>query len=447
MERMAPVDAQMYWMSDKIPNDQFLLYAFGGAPEQLDSAIDDVLERVRAVPDLSLRIAAVDCALDYPYWVRGDVDRDQVVVHSEGTTQWPDCLRLVAGLADDQLDPRESTWRLHLFGAVEGAPNCAAAATVAVFQVSHALGDGIRSSALARAIFSPQPPTDPVTAEAQTPYSVVHAAALAAIRFPKQIGSLGWRAIEATRTHRQLVDDVATGAVPPASAGRPLLSTNSRPEGERAIRTLVFRRDDFPGPTVTISALTAISLALSDHLRSTGEDPETLGAEVSMEKFGKPMGRNHFRNVGIGLYSGTAALEVRTGQIAEALGERQLRNSHPALRASDEAFAAIPAPLLRWGVSQFDPTVVPASVSGNTVVSSVNRGAADLRFGDRPVAFTAGYPALSPVMSVTHGVHGIGDTVAISVHASHSAIEDIDSYMDMLRASVAWNQIVRASGR
>jgi Wax ester synthase-like Acyl-CoA acyltransferase domain len=447
MERMAPVDAQMYWMSDKIPNDQFLLYAFDGAPERLDVAIDDVLDRARAVADLGLRIADVDCALDYPYWVRGGVDREQVVVHGDAATDWPDCLRTVAALADDQLDPREYTWRLHLVQAVEGVPNCGRVATVAVLQVTHALADGIRSSALARAIFAPQPPGDQVTAQAQTPYSVVQTAALAAIRFPKQIGSLGWRAVEATRTHRQLVDDVACGAVPPPSEGRPLLSTNSRPEGERAIRTLVFRRDDFPGPTVTISALTAISLALSDHLRSTGEDPDTLGAEVSMEKFGKPMGRNHFRNVGIGLYSGTPALEVRTGQIAEALGERQLRNSHPALRASDEAFAAIPAPLLRWGVSQFDPAVVPASVSGNTVVSSVNRGAADLRFGDRPVVLTAGYPALSPVMSVTHGVHGIGDNVAISVHASQAAIEDIDGYMDMVRASVAWNQIVRASGR
>jgi hypothetical protein len=29
---MAAVDAQFYWMSAKIPNDEFLLYAFGGEP-------------------------------------------------------------------------------------------------------------------------------------------------------------------------------------------------------------------------------------------------------------------------------------------------------------------------------------------------------------------------------------------------------------------------------
>jgi len=444
---MAPVDAQMYWMSDKIPNDQFLLYAFAGVPRQIDAAIEGALERARAVPDLGLRIADVDCALDYPYWVRRSVDRDQVVVHTEGSTEWSDCLRVVAALADDQLDAREYTWRLHLFEGVEGVPNCGLAATVAVLQMSHALADGRRSSDLARKIFAPGEPPESSAAGTDTPYSAVHAATLAAVRFPRQIGVLGLRAVEATRTHRRLIDDVAAGVVPAAAEGRPPLSTNTRPEGARAIRTLVLRREDFPGPTVTISALTAISLALSDHLRSVGEDPTTLGAEVTMEKFGKPMARNHFRNVGIGLFSGTASLDERTARIAQALGERQLRNSHPALRASDEAFAAIPAPLLRWGVAQFDPTAVPTTVDGNTVVSSVNRGLADLRFGARPVVFTAGYPALSPVMSVTHGVHGIGDTVAISVHAAASAMDEIDSYLDMLQASIAWNQIVRASGR
>ncbi|MGC2655793.1 MAG: DUF1298 domain-containing protein, partial [Mycobacterium sp.] len=98
----------------------------------------------------------------------------------------------------------------------------------------------------------------------------------------------------------------------------------------------------------------------------------------------------------------------------------------------DRAFAATPAPLLRWGVAQFDAEVRPARVSGNTVVSSVNRGAADLQFGGAPVLFTAGCPALSPVMGLTHGVHGIGETVVISVHAAESALGDIDGYLHRL---------------
>lgn len=52
------------------------------------------------------------------------------------------------------------------------------------------------------------------------------------------------------------------------------------------------------------------------------------------------------------------------------------------------------------------------------------------------MALTAGYPALSPVMGLTHGVHGIGDTVAISVHAAESAVPDIDVYLGLLDAAL-----------
>ncbi|CNI51848.1 Uncharacterised protein [Mycobacterium tuberculosis] len=91
---------------------------------------------------------------------------------------------------------------------------------------------------------------------------------------------------------------------------------------------------------------------------------------------------------------------------------------------------------MRWGVALFDPEARPAQVAGNTVVSSVNRGAAGLRFGDAPVVLTAGYPALSPLMGLTHGVHGIGDTVAISVHATEAAVADIDGYVQRLDAAL-----------
>ena len=70
-------------------------------------------------------------------------------------------------------------------------------------------------------------------------------------------------------------------------------------------------------------------------------------------------------------------------------------------------------------------------VTGNTVVSSVNRGAADLSFGGAAVRFSAGFPALSPMMSLTHGVHGLGDTVAVSVKCD-SVVVDVDDYLRRL---------------
>jgi hypothetical protein len=124
-------------------------------------------------------------------------------------------------------------------------------------------------------------------------------------------------------------------------------------------------------------------------------------------------------------------------RIAADLADRRRRAGHPAMRAGSRAFAVVPAPLLRWGVAKFDSTLRSPVVIGNTVVSSVNRGPADLRFGEAQVVVTAGYPALSPMMGLTHGVHGIGATVAVSVNAAESAIGDIDEYVARLDAALS----------
>ena len=36
------------------------------------------------------------------------------------------------------------------------------------------------------------------------------------------------------------------------------------------------------------------------------------------------------------------------------------------------------------------------------------------------------------MMGLTHGVHGIGDTIAVSVQAAESAIGDVDGYLQRL---------------
>jgi hypothetical protein len=183
-------------------------------------------------------------------------------------------------------------------------------------------------------------------------------------------------------------------------------------------------------PTVTVAALAAVAEALGGYLAQRGEDIGSLGAEVPMA--GGPTGkaRNNFRNVNIGLHP-QLDRQQRSACIAAELADQRRRAEHYAVQASAAAFAAVPAGLLRWGVGRFDPNMRSDKVSGHTVVSSVNRGPADLTFGGCPVALTAGYPALSPMMGLTHGVHGIGDVVAVSVHADPGVI-DVDGYVDRL---------------
>jgi hypothetical protein len=412
MHRMAAVDAQFYWMSAKIPNDEFHHKAYDGEPAEVGRAIERVCRRARACPDLGMRVDD-GSALTYPRWVPAAVEPGHVVRHDLADTSWHGCLAVVVGLARDQLDIRRMPWRLHVFTPVLGIPGGTGAGSVAVMQAAHALADGGRGSALAAWLFGR---ADPVPAVARP-----------------SAGFLPWRAFVAAGAHRRLVDDTRAGLLTPGVGLRPLQATNARPEGVRAVRTLVRRRSELPGPTVTVGVLGAVSTALSDLL---GGSADSLGAEVPMAKPGVRQAYNHFGNVAVGLYP-RLGLDERMRRISADLANARRRLEHPATRESDRAFAAVPAALLRWGVGKFDPDVRPVQVSGNTVVSSVHRGAADLSFGDAPVVLTAGYPALSPLMGLTHGVHGIGDTIAISVHAAESAVGDVDAYVELMEAALS----------
>ena len=62
----------------------------------------------------------------------------------------------------------------------------------------------------------------------------------------------------------------------------------------------------------------------------------------------------------------------------------------------------------------------------------MNGGAADYAFGGAPVVLLAAFPALSPMMGLTHCVSGIGDTISIGVHAAESAVGDLDAYVERL---------------
>ncbi|ULE31419.1 WS/DGAT domain-containing protein [Mycobacterium sp. IDR2000157661] len=415
VRRLSAVDAQTYWLSAKIPNDQFLLYGFAGAVADVDDALRRVRERACGCDELRLRVRDRN-TLTYPDWVSGEVGGDQFVVHD--TDNWSECLSAIARLDGDQLDASVMAWRLHCFPSVSGLPE-AERGTVAVLQIAHALADGVRASALAAWLFGRDVP-------------------VSAVDGPRRFigATLPWRSFRAARTHRQLVRDTEAGRVPAQADTCPALRSNARPDGRIGLRTLVRKRFEVPGPTVTVGVLAAVATALAEHLRELGDDPSQLRAEVPMARAGERRSHNHFGNVGVGLYPDVPVGE-RMARIAEQFGQRRRRASHPAMVAAGEAFAAVPAPLLRWGVAQFDPAVRSPTVTGNTVVSSVNRGAADLRFGDAPVVLTAGYPGLSPMMGLSHGVHGIGDMIAISVCAAESAIGDIDVYVERLDAALS----------
>ena len=407
-QRLSAVDAQLLWLSRMVPNDQFLLYAFGGSPANPHEAVGELRRRAQACPELRLVIADED-RWRYPRWVDAAITAEQFSVAPPG--DWQACRAAVARLGLGRLSTERMTWRAHLFPDVRDLPGVTGAGSVVVIQISHALGDGARSAALAAALLGRAGGIPPVA--------------------PARRGSLLARGVVAARAHRRMVRDIEAGVLAAPNPPRPALSVNARPGSARTVATIVVPRARMSGPTVTVAALTGVAEALGGYLRERGEDVAHLAAEVPVAaRPPDPHARNNFSNVGVGLHPQEGRAE-RAARIAAELDAHRRRIGHPAVRASAAAFAAVPAPLLRWGVGRFDPAARCATVTGHTVVSSVNRGPADLVFGGHPVVFTAGFPALSPMMSLTHGVHGIGSAVAVSVHADPERV-DVEAYLDRL---------------
>ncbi|MDG3015435.1 wax ester/triacylglycerol synthase domain-containing protein [Speluncibacter jeojiensis] len=440
---MSPRDAQLYWASARMPNDQYLLYAFEDLGASWTSVRDFVAGRTWSIPDLRVRVEDVPAHLDYPYWVTREFGDDQLVEHPLEDPTWQRCLDDVARRLGDGVDARVSPWRLHLYRAVRGVPGCAdAPAVVAVLQLSHALADGRRAAAIARALFGPEPADQPPPehlAVPTTPTTLTRAV----LRLPGQGAGLVVRGVEAFRAHRDERALVERGELPAPLASRPPTALNSPPGPRHDLRVVVRPLSALraEGVTVTVAALTAISLALPRYLAEHGSPHvPRLGAEVtvadSVAQSSPVLSRNNFRNISVDLFPDEPDLEVRAGQIATVLAGRRVRSAHELVRRQERTLDVLPAALLHAGIAGQAVDRAPEAVSGHTVLTSVDRGAADLSLLGGRVLLTAGFPALSSAMALTHGVYGIGDTVTVSAHSGRAVLPDPDRYAAILGESI-----------
>lgn len=428
--RLTPTDAQALWMSEVIPSDQFLLYVFDGATTPAADLAARIPQRANRIDELSVRVVDVPGRLDRPWWSPTTVTADAVRLHA--VDRWAGCLRRLGELMSVPVDTRRLPWRVHVFVGVDDAPGSGGPSVVAVLQIAHALADGTLASQLARRLFDDTPLPSPPHRRAGTAPPMLLAAGGVA-RVPLQATGLAVRGVRALRAHRDRVRDEEAGRVPRGRDGVPLLPVNVRPDDRRDLRVVTTDTDTLRavGGTVTVGALTVIGRALADHV-----DAALVHAEVLVAGVGDRRSRNHFRTVGVDLAVDEPDPRRRAARIAEDLAAMARRGHHPAARAEASAAAVVPAVLVAWGVRSFDAHAVPERVVGNTVVSSVDRGADDLVFGGGRVVLTAGFPALSPVQSVTHGVHGIGGRVALSVCSSPTGLPDPDRYAGRLAAAL-----------
>ena len=427
-------------MASKIPSDQFLLYCFDAGPGEHDAAdieaeVVRLRERSARIELLRQHITNVPLRVDYPRWADTDPGTETVTVHATPRT-WTECLEAVANSFVDQVDPAESVWHLHLYPNISDAPGGPGPTVVAVLQLSHAAADGALASTIARDLLGAHrlaPVCSSRSARIEPLASVLAAAAL-----PFRVLLMFRGGLRARRDALALGRATDSGSVPPPARSRALTALDVPPTGRTSVRTIVVAKSDVhaEGITVTVFVLAAISIALQELLGGSAD----LAAEVTLSRQARGHARNNFGNVGVGLFTDEPDIRTRVQLISDDLAARRIRADHPLARAArasqDDVELHVPAFLAEWGVDQFDPAATPPTVTGNTVVSSVSRGAADLTLAGGTVRFTAGFPALSPAMGVTHGVHGIGDTVTIGITSNSAAVPDPDRYESLLRGAL-----------
>ncbi len=441
----------MYWLSRRTHNDLFLLYCFADSASPTAELRALVERRSARISELRVRLRAVPGDLDYPSWVPCEFVAEQFLEHALSEANWPGVLDGLGKLLGTGVDATVRPWRVHIFRGVRGVPGQlpdAAPALVVVLQMSHALADGRGAARIARTLFAESDMTRPpdngsaLRPSAATSLSAITDSVSGLLRTPIQVVRTVVRGYGAYRAQQQLAELTSTGRLPapgpgcmPSAVNRPLLAGRA----DHAARMIVCdaRQLRGTGRTVTVVVLTAISQALARYLESRGEPVDRLAAQVPMAITGTSSGvRNNYRNLGVDLFIDEPDLTVRADKIAAALAAGRVRAEHPLLAARDLVTAVIAAPLLRRDVDRYPIDTVPDSIAGHTVVSSVDRGPADLTFGGGRVLFTAGFPAIGAVMNLTHGVHGLGDTVTISVHADRAAVPDPDAYVELVREAL-----------
>lgn len=440
-DRLGMGDATMYWIGRRMPTDQFALYSFD-APLSSAAVRARVAERVAIEDDLRVRLWDVPGDLDYPYWVPRGFGDDQVAVHHEDTFEA--VLARLGVLASGSLDVHVTPWQVHVFPTVAELPGDTGIGGVVVLQVSHALRDGRGVSELARTLFDPvdrvaemavdsSPVADVVPDAVRAGVAGVRATALGAARW---VGAATGNRLGAVVGSGNGEPPAAQSPPQPTRPGFLPTSLNVEPGAGRRLRIVATDHDRLRrfGPSVTVGALAVIGVALRELLIERGDRIEGVAAEVTVATEGRdPSARNRYRNVGIDLRLDRPFTERAELIAADLVAARSARPT------AGPPAPAPPAWQRSREVREFPLHMRPDRMTGNTVISSVDRGPADLDISGSRSVRAAGFPALSPAMALTHGVYGLGSSITIGICAGDAAIDEptIDRYRDAIGSLLA----------
>ncbi|MFC7446973.1 wax ester/triacylglycerol synthase domain-containing protein [Rhodococcus daqingensis] len=459
MQQLDPRDSVFLYVENEV-SKQIIVSAYVFAPDGNTGSRSDrneigrwIADRVAGIDLLRQRLVHVPFGLDHPYWVDDpDFSLENHLVFHEGS-EWDEVCTVLAATLVQPMDGARPLWELHVFTDVRGIEGVEGAATVAALKTHHAIADGMLSAQLGRHLFgsSPATPDDPHPVAPREPLPSGFELLVRAVRSaPGALNRLVSGLPGVRSAQRELALRCEQGQYTSPVAERPRTVFN-RPLGpDRVFGLAVFplaelraMKAELGDVTINDLALAVIGGAMRKYLDEAGESPDgslAAGVPMSTRAARHQVSRNQFVTMAVDLHTDIVNPVERARAIHRSALDERARKSSPESIRSDEFVQVIPGFAIRAGLWMLGrlPARERATVGwGNTLITNVPKGAADLKLCDSSVAVTFSLCALVGPSGLGHWVDSVGDILTINVTADPRQLRDDDRYVELLRGAYA----------
>ncbi|MFE3293237.1 wax ester/triacylglycerol synthase family O-acyltransferase [Rhodococcus sp. NPDC059234] len=426
------------------------VYVFDSAGADLtyDALLTWVSGRIgRCPPIFRQRLVRVPGDLDYPYWARDphfDL-RNHVTLTAAAAPGWDAVMHQISDVVDGPVELTRPPWELHVITHISGIADLPENAWVAVLKFHHCVGDATETVRLGRLLFARDlEPVEPDSCTS-TDRSRLSMLGVAVWRGPRSAIRLVSGLAKLRRDSRAAADRAEPVEVrgsarewPRTRFNRPLTSTLQFGRVVFDLRTVKAVQAHCPGGTVNDIALSVVAGAMSAYLAEAGENPDgSLGARVprSTRSARDSRSGNRFSVLSVDLHTDIAdpAERLRAIQVSARAEKEELENREGSQIGS--SLDALPAPYMRMALRADARArrARPVVVGGNTLISNVGRGAADVQLVGAPVVDAFGILPITDGAGLSHFVASMADRLTITFTADAVMMPDLDRYALLLR--------------
>ena len=411
------------------PSDWAHIAVFADDPAVSDQAVIDAMTaRTDTSPIWGRRLRTAPGDFDNPYWESYQHGSAPITRYEGPDLRWQESLDHIATEVLVPIDQRQCPWKITFHRMVDGVGGMAdgvggaeAPALVVVLHVSHAMLVGTGFAAITQSLYG----DNPISAQAPSlPEASRFNALLAGLRSSRTLWRYA-RTAAAIGADRLLpAKRKPTGPFPTPPTLRPEMTVGSR-RRMRCVRldSTAIKR---PGLSITVSTLTALSIAVERYRREFGALSDVSECLVQTKVDWPEMGVNQIRPAIVALRADIADVSVRAREIGAALKEQVAAIQAPPLRTLVSAAAELPYPLLRHSVASAPSGSLGAAMSSVRTEYSGPWSVAGL-----PGVFTA-FALPCHELDLAVAITGANDSVAVMISAPPEIVEDIDRLADLV---------------